>query len=124
MFLPFYGPIPDEDLVHINATLKKERLHLLSELGGQTGQPVFKELRSVTDGVPKSATFIVKFPKDPKIDTNLHGQEAPVTLRFQKDGSMYHGAIVKVYVHGVLWEGEVFADTTEQRIWSVTWKLG
>lgn len=126
MHYPFYGygPLFDETLLRINVELTAAKLHLLSELGGQPGQPVFREIKSVTDNPPKTATFVVRFPKDPKIDATMHGQDAEVQLRFQKDGSMYHGALVRVYVSGVLWEGEVFADATDQRIWSVTWKLG
>lgn len=114
----------DEGLETINDALKDAGLHLLSDIGGGTGQPFFKYVISVTEARPKTVSFIVRFPKNPKVSAMIDGDDVEVELRFQRDGSMYHGGIVKVLVRGVLWEGEIFADAKEQRIWSVTWKLG
>jgi hypothetical protein len=108
----------------INDRLKTSGLYGLWDDGGEVGKPLIEHVIRIARGVSGDVvTFRVRFPRRDDAHPEIDGVSQDIDLRFQKDGSLVHGGVIKVFVKGALWEGIIDCDV-DMKVWKIAWTRG
>ena len=107
---------PQQFFHTLNRALASHDLPAASS-AGKLGNPLLADIHEVRrDSSGITVKFKVMFPGD---DSDLSISEGDLTLRFQKDGTLYDSAMIKTIHGGRLFEGVIHA--TEHQ-WHIEWE--